>query len=178
MFDSLTFPLMTSCFQFSASFQYSSVFFSFWRLDKHHLPYCYSSLGLYDGVFLWTRQLSALSRWCWCSRVQGPSQFKTWCSVCMTELTPSHITPLTCPALRGWRGRKFKVPHTLQTTQSQGPQMRRRARSQGCLPSRGWFSLTAHGTRPTRSAQTRDCKVIMKDCICADFQRAVTAGDY
>lgn len=72
----------------------------------------------------------------------------------------------------------LETHHTLQRTKSQGPQMTQMARSQGCAPYRGWSSLTAHGTRPQRSAQMRDCKVIMNDHIYATFQRALTAGDY
>ena len=101
--------------------------------------------------------LPALWRWCWCSLVQGLSRSKTWCSVCTTGLTAGHMTPVN-PASRGWKVRKFKAPHTLR--RARDPQARRRARSQGCIPYRGWSSLTAHGTRPTRSAPMRDCKVI------------------
>lgn len=112
----------------------------------------------------------SLCRWSWCSLVQGLSQFKKWCSVCMNWQTRGHVGPLMNPLQKGEKVRKFKAPHTVQRIPSRA-QMRQRALSQGRTPSKGWSSLTAHGTRPTRSAQTNDCKVIVNDCVCAEGLR-------
>lgn len=99
--------------------------------------------------------LLTLSRWCWCSRVQELSLFKTWCRVYMTTLTAGHGTHMN-PA---GRGSNLKVPHMESLTPCQEPRVKEREQSQECFLSKRWSSLTAHGTKPTRSALMRGCKV-------------------
>lgn len=53
----------------------------------------------------------------------------------------------------------LETPHVQQSLPSQG-QLKQRALSQDSAPYRGWYLLTAHGTRPTRLAQMSVCKVI------------------
>lgn len=53
----------------------------------------------------------------------------------------------------------LETPHIQQSLPRQ-ERLEQRARSQDRAPYRGWYLLTAHGTRPTRLAQMSVCKVI------------------
>lgn len=62
----------------------------------------------------------------------------------------------------------LETPLVQQSLPRRG-QLEQRTPSQDSAPCRGWYLLTAHGTRPTRLAQMSVCKVIRHFCTCLLF---------
>lgn len=96
---------------------------------------------------------SVALRWFWCSPVQEPCPFKTWCSAC-----PSDSTLVVSPESKGWNATRWEEP-----LRRRRPPVKLTVQSR--CPSTRWSSSTAHGTRPARSARTRGCRVISSEVV-------------
>lgn len=132
--------------------------------------FCTSSHMVWCCTSVYLCHRCVLSRWCWFSLVPGLFQFRTWCWVCVTKQTASQNAPSMNPAERGRNVRELEVQQTGRRSRREGARTKRRARGPGRVACRGWSSSTALGIRPTRSARTRGCKVIMRDCTSSAFQ--------